>query len=251
MMIVDPHVHIYPQYDAGAILRLCAERLHALAPDAATIACLTERRDCHFYAALRDMGLPESPHVIGREVLEGGRSVVVRFGGGVPPLFVLPGRQIVTKERLEVHCLGNDAAIEDGLPAIDVIRRVRELDALPVLPWGVGKWMFARRRIVERLFRTYAPEELLLGDSAMRPYFWPEPLAMRKGRLQGYRVLAGSDPLPHELTGRWVGAYATRVDFPFRPDHPSESCMAGLLRGSLAKVGKRPCCVGFALRMYG
>ncbi len=251
MMIVDTHVHVYPQYEAGNVLRLCAERLHALAPDAVPVACLTERHDCHFFAELRDKGLAESSYVLGREVLEGGRSIIVRFGQGVPPLFVIPGRQIVTKDRLEVHCVGNDAAIGDGYAVDETIGRIRELDALTVLPWGVGKWLFKRLNVVNRLLKKYTPEDFLLGDSAMRPSFWPEPLPMLTGRSQGYRVLGGSDPLPHEVSGRWVGCYATKVDFPFDRDHPSRSCLCGLRLGSIARMGKRPGPLGFVVRMRG
>ena len=251
MIIVDTHVHIYPEYDAGKLLRLCAARLHALAPDAVPVVCLTERHDCHFFAALRDQGLPENGYVMGREVLEGGRSIILRFGQGIPPLVVLPGRQIVTKERIELHCLGNDAAIADGVPARETVGRIRELDALAVLPWGVGKWLFARRKVVEGLLAGYAPADLLLGDSAMRPVFWLKPWPMRKGSQMGYRMLAGSDPLPHELTGKWIGRYATQVEVPFCSDAPAGSCLQGLQQGKITIVGKRPGCVGFAIRMRG
>ncbi len=249
MMIVDTHVHMYPQYDAGNVLRLCAERLHRLDPDAVPIACLTERHDCHFYATLRDKGIGADADVLGREVLEDGRSIVVRFGKGVPPLFIIPGRQIATKERIEIHCIGNDAAIPDGEPAHETVGRVRELDALAVMPWGVGKWLFKRRAVVERLIDGYTPKELFLGDSAMRPVCWPVPLPLRMGQAQGYRVLAGSDPLPHEKNGRWIGRYATKIGFPFEAQHPHKSCLLGLRRADISCVGERPGVWAFAKRM--
>ncbi len=251
MMIVDTHMHISREYDVSRILYLCASRLHALAADCVPIACLTERHDCHIYADLLKTGVESDDYIVGCEVLEGGRSIVVRFHHGVPPLFLIPGRQIATKERLEVHCLGNDAFIADGEETKDAIARTLELDATAVLPWGVGKWTFTRRRLVESLMDLFSPAELMLGDSAMRPNFWGEPVAMRKGRLRGYRVLAGSDPLPHELGGRWVGTYATKVESPFHAEAPAKSCLRGLQQGSLALVGKRPGLIGFSQRMRG
>jgi len=251
MMIVDTHVHLYPDYDLGLVLRRCSAHLHTLAPEAVPVACLTERRDCNMFRVLCERGVGDSAHVLGVEVLENGRSLVVRFGGGVPPLFVLPGRQIVTRERLELHCLGKDAAIPDGEPAVQVVGRILELDGLAVLPWGVGKWLFRRRKVVDRLLARHTPQELLLGDSAMRPWMWPVPMPMRAGRRAGFRLLAGSDPLPHEKTGRWIGKYATVVDAPFLPAEPGRSCLEGLRKGVIRRVGCRPGPLGFAARMAG
>ena len=251
MIILDTHVHMYPSYDAGKLLRLCSQRLHALVPDAVPVACLTERYDCHFYAALCERGLPENQHVIGCEILENGRAVMIRFGQGVPPLFVLPGRQIATSDGLEVHCIGNDAAIADGFTTQETIGRCRELDALAVLPWGVGKWLFRRRRIVEKMLSIFSPSDLILGDSAMRPVIWPEPLPMRRGRANGFRILAGSDPLPHEKSGTWIGRYATLADMRFDAECPSRTCLRALQEAKLSHLGVRPWPVGFAKRMAG
>lgn len=251
MMIVDTHVHLYPDYDIGLVLRLCAERLHALVPDAVPVACLTERSDCRIFRQICACQEIASEHVLGVEVLEEQRSVVVRFGRGVPPLFVLPGRQIATCERIELQCLGKDAEIPDGGSAAETVGRILEIDGVAVVPWGVGKWLFRRRHVVEALLKRFGSDALMLGDSAMRPVFWPEPGVMREGRDGGYRVLAGSDPLPHEKAGRWIGRYASLVDAPFDPGNPAQSCMAGLRRGSITTIGQRPGLCGFAARMAG
>jgi hypothetical protein len=251
MMIVDTHVHLYPDYDMGLVLRRCAERLHALVPDAVPVACLTERSDCDQYRALLASGNIAGGGILGVEVLEGGRSLAVRFGGGVPPLFVLPGRQIATRERVELHCLGKQADIPDGEPCRQTVGRILELDGLAVLPWGVGKWLFQRRHVVDALVGAFSPSELMLGDSAMRPWLWPEPMPLRCARRRGYRVLAGSDPLPHEKNGVWIGRYATLIDAQFDPAAPAKSCLDGLRLGTITQRGKRPGPVSFALRMAG
>lgn len=251
MMIVDTHVHLYPDHDIGVVLRLCAERLHGLVPDAVPVACLTERHDCRMFRQLCDPSAGEWAHVLGVEVLAGGGCVRVRFGGGVPPLFVLPGRQIATHERIELHCLGKDAVIADGASAVETVGRIREIDGLVVLPWGVGKWLFRRQRVVEDLCNRFGPEVLLLGDSAMRPVFWPAPQVMRATSGYSHRVLAGSDPLPHEGKGCWIGCYATLVDAPFDPSAPAQSCIMGLRQGKIALLGQRPGPWGFARRMLG
>lgn len=251
MMIVDTHVHLYPDYDIGAILRLCSERLHKLAPDAVPVACLTERHDCHFFKEIQENGLPDNKSIIGIEKPDDKQSLLFRFGDGVPPLFLIPGRQIATQERIELHCIGKDAVIPDGDTAIQTARRILEIDAVAVLPWGVGKWLFKRSHIIEKLLDTFSPKELRIGDSAMRPWFWPEPRPMQKAADSGYTILAGSDPLPHEHNGQWVGQYATILNHPFDQGHPSRSVISALQKGNATKTGKRPGVFSFPKRMHG
>ncbi len=253
MMIADMHLHLYPVYDREAALRGCVQRLAALAPATASLACLTERHDCHAYKALLETAAAESGMIANPryQVLENGRCVAFRPGGGLPPLFVLPGRQIATRERLEVLCIGSDAAIPDGEPAELTIRRIGELDALPVLAWAVGKWLFGRRRIVDKLLETFVPDKLLIGDSAMRPVFWPEPAPMRAARRRQYRLLAGSDPLPRAGDERQAGRYATRVDAAFDPQAPARSLLTALATPStpVRRLGSRCGLLEFPGRM--
>jgi len=243
MMIVDTHVHLYTVYDREAALRGCAQRLAALVPATVAFACLAERHDCHAYQALLETAATEegiTEHAR-YQVMESGQCIAFRPGSGLPPLFVLPGRQIVTRERLEVLCLGYDAAIPDGEPAELTIRRIGELDALPVLAWAVGKWLFKRKRVVEKLLDLFGPDQLLIGDSAMRPVFWPEPGAMRAARRRQYRILAGSDPLPRAGDEHQAGRYATQVDGKFDPNHPAQSLLRVLADPSIpsSRIGSR------------
>jgi hypothetical protein len=251
MMIVDTHVHLYPGYHTGAILRLCAECLHTLAPDAVPVACLTERGDCDAYRKLLESRVIEGGGVLCVEALEDGRSLVVRFGGGVPPLFVLPGRQIATRERIELHCLGRLVDIPDGLACKETMGRILELDGLAVVPWGVGKWLFRRRRVVDQLLADFPPDRLMIGDSAMRPWFWGEPLPMRRARTKGYRILCGSDPLPHETDGAWIGRYALLLASRFDAAAPAKSCLEGLRTAQVTRMGRRPGPLAFFRRMTG
>jgi hypothetical protein len=251
MIIVDTHVHLYPAYDIAAALKLCAKRLHDLAPDAVPMACLTERQDCHIYKQLQQDGIASSEHIIGMESLEDGQSMLFRFGDGVPPLFVIPGRQIATNERIELHCLGKDARIPDGEPAVHTARRILEIDATAVLPWGIGKWLFGRRKVINKLLETFSPKELMLGDSAMRPWFWPTPTPMANATQNGYKVLAGSDPLPHEKNGDWIGKYATLMSHAFDQVHPQRSLISALKESKPTLIGTRPGIIDFPKRMRG
>lgn len=243
MIIADMHLHVYPVYDTETILRGCVQRLSELSPATVCAACLTERHDCHVYhsllasaaSAVSGDDSSASPRF---EALENGRCIVFRAGGGLPPLFILPGRQISTRERVEVLCIGSDASIPDGEPAEITIRRIGEVGGLPVLAWAVGKWLFKRRRVVNHLLDTFGPGRLLIGDSSMRPVFWPEPGPMRRARRQGYRVLAGSDPLPKAGDEAQAGRYATLLGSKLDPRKPAASLLAGVMNPA-APLGYR------------
>ena len=61
-------------------------------------------------------------------------------------LLAIAGRQVATRERLEVLALGTTRAFEAGRTFPDTLRSVLESDALAVVPWGFGKWWGRRGR---------------------------------------------------------------------------------------------------------
>jgi hypothetical protein len=83
--------------------------------------------------------------------------------------------------------------------------------------------MFGRRRIVEGLLEGTSPKDLLIGDSSLRPAGWPEPGLMRAARRAGFRIVAGSDPLPFAGEERMLGRYGVAGDGAFDPRCPAAS----------------------------
>lgn len=192
-ILADTHIHIYPFYDlaqffSGAFAKMAALNKNA---DADYVLFLTERHDCHFFRQLKD-GLLK---VSGAQCSDGEEVLSIRNAEG-KRLWLAAGRQIVTAERLEILALTTDAEIADGQPARDVLRQVRETGAVPVIAWAPGKWFFGRGRIVRELIDTEPAGSFLLGDTTLRPTVWPEPILMRHARKKGFKVIAGSDPLP-------------------------------------------------------
>jgi hypothetical protein len=111
-------------------------------------------------------------------------------------LFVTAGRQLVSEEQLEVLALGTQAEFKEGIPARQLVRAVAEAEALPVIPWGVGKWIGRRGTIVKDLLRDPTLPRFFVGDSANRPFFWPQSPLFQLAEERGIRNLPGSDPLP-------------------------------------------------------
>lgn len=128
---------------------------------------------------------------------------------------LVAGRQIVTAEKIEVLALFCNTSIHDGLSLMETVESVRQAQAVPVLPWGAGKWLGRRRKILKDFITGYGEKGLFLGDNGGRPWFLPTPALFDLAREKGISILPGTDPLPlpHE---------ATRVgSFGFYLDHPS------------------------------
>ncbi|UCE64221.1 MAG: hypothetical protein JSU59_03510, partial [Nitrospirota bacterium] len=111
-------------------------------------------------------------------------------------LQIIAGRQIVTKESLEVSALATDKIFPDGTPLRETIKAVRSSDAIPVLPWSFGKWWGNRGKILSDLLSSQPVENFFLGDNSHRPGFLPYPIQFKQAEQLGIRILPGSDPFP-------------------------------------------------------
>ncbi len=80
-------------------------------------------------------------------------------------LFVIAGRQIISSERLEVLALGQSKEYPDGQPLRKIIADIKESGGIAVLPWGVGKWLGARKGIIASALRDIPDAGIFLGDS--------------------------------------------------------------------------------------
>jgi hypothetical protein len=243
----DTHIHLYECYELPQALAGLADRLGRLATAAGgtpetvdRVALLAERKQCAFFRSFHAAGTTRLDG--GLELRAGpGPECVTVWRDGQPLLFLIAGRQIVAAEGLEILALTADVRIPDGLPAQAVLAAVRAAGALPVIGWSPGKWFGARGRLVSALVAAAEPGALLLGDTRIRPWAWPEPGSMRAGRARGLRVIAGSDPLPFAGEERMLGTYG--VAWPGRLDaaDPARSVREALQRPEteVRLVGRR------------
>lgn len=126
-------------------------------------------------------------------------------------MFLVAGRQVVTKDRLEVLALATSEKIKDGDPLGVTVDHVRRGGGLAVLPWGAGKWLGKRGEILTAYLDSASPEALFVGDNGGRPRLWPRPAPFDRAAARGIRLLPGSDPLPlRDEEGR-VGSYGAMV----------------------------------------
>lgn len=231
-LIIDTHVHLYPCYDLALALRRLDSNLSRLAPDAVKVALLVERHDCSFFAGL-ESGSADMPGAGIRVSPSGEKGALVLNIDNGTALYLLAGRQIITKERIEILGVAMTGNVEDGLSAADTVSAVLSGEGIPILSWAPGKWFFKRGRVVDSVLAEFGPGRILVGDTTLRPPIWPEPLLMRKAARNGIGVVAGSDPLPFAGEEEKAGTYASLLDGKF-----SEETALTDVRNALLSAGR-------------
>jgi hypothetical protein len=198
-LLVDGHVHYHDCFGVARFLRAArdnfdAARKEAGAPRAVACLMLSESAWSHYFRSFGE-GLIErdAPGWSVRRLEE--CSLAVR-GPENEEFVLVAGRQIVTSERLEVLALATTREYPDGMPLREAADLVISTGAVPVVPWGFGKWTMARGRVVEELLHSPLADSLFLGDNGGRAALLPTPRLLRLGRRLGIPVLPGSDPLP-------------------------------------------------------
>jgi len=256
----DAHVHIRRCFDLDRLFTSALD--HAEGLGGPLFLLLAESEGDDYFDRLRHLAAGD-PDGAGREAGETHPSIlpalnvrvrltaephsliVDRDDGSAAEVYLVAGRQKVSKERIEVLALCLDPADplrceQDGvLSAEGLVRRVLDAGAAAVLPWGFGKWIGARGAKVADLVRHQdfcAHPRFFLGDIAHRCWPWPAPRAFGAG----VRVLRGTDPLPLAGLEGSLARYGSCVDGEWDPGRPVGSLLAALDEGRrIGSVGQR------------
>jgi hypothetical protein len=143
-------------------------------------------------------------------------------------LLLLGGRQISTRERLEVLALGSELELPSGRSLQETIASVRETGAIAVIPWGFGKWWFHRSRAVADALASSPPGGLFVGDNSSRPRGVPRSSIFELAASRGIYNLPGSDPLPLSWEIRKPGRFGCVLHEPIDLARPAESLIQAL-----------------------
>jgi hypothetical protein len=244
--IVDAHVHLHTCYRADELLDNAARNLssvrasHATAPPWALYLLMAECQNDDCFGELRGLALHDDP---GRRSSLGLVSWSVRPTAedgsllateGARKLFIVAGRQVACREGLEVLVLGTTARFEDGRPIRELLRETEVLGVPRVIPWGPGKWLFSRGRLLRQLLEEFRKPTLFLGDEGGRPGFWGYPTHFALGAQLGVRDLPGTDPLPFSHDVSKVGRMGLCVPVDLDPSRPAASLMRSLTDPSVS-----------------
>jgi hypothetical protein len=247
--LADGHIHIYPAYDINSFLSHALQNLRDLGQqefggqDVLYYLLLVERADCHFFQRIEQS---HNGHKLDEFVIQKHREElclhVLDKHTLETRLYLVAGRQINSKEGLEICSIGSPITVQDNREnATKLVELIEDSGGVPTLNWAPGKWMFGRKTPVLDTINSSTPLSLFIGDTSMRPTFWPTPGLMKYAAQQGFRSIAGSDPLPFRGEEKQAGTFAFYVKGDFNPARPGMSLIYALKEGQNAPhiLGRR------------
>ncbi len=256
-LVIDGHVHLYPDYDLITAvehgtknLLLQAEKCAKENSDIIPMWLLVERFDSNFfdqiYRAPEDFSQDDIKFKKGSDKL----TIVAEKNNHII-LYIFVGRQLVTREGLEVLSLITDLNIPDRKKTIDeVIQNVQDSGGIPALNWAPGKWFFSRGKVIAKQIAGKSPDEFFIGETTLRHTLWPQPRLIRQARKNCFSIIAGSDPLPFKGEETGIGSYGFLIKGKFDPENPAQSLRNLIIsnRKDVKIIGKRNNVVTFAKR---
>lgn len=259
-LLIDGHIHLYPLYKLTLAIKNGIANLQQSAKQSDAIDLnqkqipvwlLVERYDCNFFGQISSESSVKMNGFTLKAAEDG--STIIVSENDTTVLYIFAGRQLVTKENLEILSLVSPFNLKDREYSIEqVIDSVIESEGVPAVNWAPGKWFFSRGKIVKNVLAKYSPEQLLIGDTSLRTTLWPTPRLMSRSRKKNFKIIAGSDPLPFEDEEYQIGKYGFTVSARFDESKPAES-MRNILKDTdipFNFIGKRNNLLTFSQRQF-
>lgn len=207
---VDAHVHFHELNRVGPSLDSAVRNFAAVSTSDGPLSgvlLLVESAREQVYETLLDTRALGSWSF---ETVPGEPALLARNGDST--VAVVCGRQIRCETGVEVLAYGTLDRFEDGAPVEVTLSEVIARGILAGVPWGFGKWMGSRARLVEQVLLKADPSAVVVGDNGGRVDLLPEPKLIGVARSKGFSVLPGSDPFPFGGDESRVGAFGFVAD---------------------------------------
>ena len=255
-VLVDGHVHLHRKFDLATVFDQAARNFRSRA---GTFGFTGQFFGCLFMAESAGVNrfeelAGETGHSLGRWSIRSdawGKSIVA-ICSGEPTLVLIAGRQIRTREGLEVLAIGCTQHFGEG-DAFDVVvaRTIAEC-SLCIVPWGFGKWTGHRGALVKKLMRSAAADKIYLGDNGGRLQWRRPPELFAIAEEQSIPVLPGSDPFPFARDAGRLGSYGFVLRGCIDPHNLGASILDLILkkRRQPAGYGRRAGVVGFVRNQF-
>lgn len=236
-ILVDGHVHFHTCFDRNTFLNAAIRNLHRSLRNPQNpwlgILCFTEDSGSDAFADFESStGDNNSGWTIYKTAED--CSLIARTDGSPATLVIVAGRQVRTSEGLEVLGLGLRGEVNDGMPLTDSIREVANRDAIPVVPWGFGKWWFSRGETVRSVLQD-EPTRFFLGDNGSRTAIVARSTLFLEGSERGAFDLPGTDPMPFDAEEGRVGSYGFQLGTPIGLTRPAAD-----LKQNMKALTKQP-----------
>ena len=232
LLLVDGHVHLHDCFDIELLLDAALNNFQNVSQNnTAFFLALTESKSQNYFQRLYQLGLGnEDPKISlnSWKIELTNESCSLRARKSNTDIYIIAGRQIVTLESLEVLALLTDETFIDGLTTEKTVHLVLQAGGIPVIPWGFGKWMGKRGRILSKLLE-FPIHGLFLADNSGRPIFWQEPKLFEQAQKHNIGILNGSDPFPFKSEKERAGKAGFSIKGALDPQKPASSLKKLLL----------------------
>jgi hypothetical protein len=207
LTLIDAHVHLHSCFDIGTVLDLAWNNFEIVSRQCSDdisfkgVLCLTETSKINNYKKLQQ-------HATERRFFKGlngnkwhfyfteENNCLKAICDDGQDIFVIAGCQITTAEHLEVLALATTKMFSDGQSLKHTTHQIIEKGGIPVIPWGVGKWMGKRGKFLTEFILENKDLHFYLGDNSGRPRFWSTISHFELATKGGIKILRGTDPLP-------------------------------------------------------
>ena len=224
---VDTHVHYYPCFDAEVFLAslycnlVATARKLGASESVYPVVCLLDSSASSGFASLAAGHLGDTSQLSWAVKTDSASAAVLHLSNGADEsITVIGGRQVVTKENVELILLGCIEPVADGQALQDLLSAYQHRYGV-ILPWGFGKWLGKRGTIINQLFANKGMR-FCLGDNAGRPSAWKTVQQFQLADQYDVPVVAGSDPLPISAHQNIAGKSAIGLHGILNAENPVE-----------------------------
>lgn len=212
-ILIDGHVHYYEMFDTDKFFNNAIQNFSRFFPDSdhienriVRILFFTEGKTDEYFSKFKKNSIRFTDNEY--KFKETDENISIRLTKKIKDfLYIIRGRQIITRENIEILHIGTDITIKDGLSMQEVLEKIKERSEIAILAWGVGKWFFGRKNVVRSILESNETNLIFVGDNSARPKIWPTPNLFRRAKKRGIKILNGSDPLPLSGEERKPGSY--------------------------------------------
>ncbi|GBD90395.1 hypothetical protein BMS3Abin04_01112 [bacterium BMS3Abin04] len=226
IIFVDFHVHIHSCFNLNEFLNYAFKNfLNAASSTNSNFELgflfLTEIGDVDFFDRIKKSSqLLDNFNI---EFTKEEYSLIISNNG--QKIFLIAGKQVISHENIEVLALATRERFKSGNSLKEIVNEVNNKNGIPVLPWGVGKWLGRRKEIIEDLIVKTSGTNFYLGDNGGRPTFWSEPKLFNLAERKGIFTLCGTDSLSLESEVRKPGRYGNLLKGTIDFDYPVKTLM--------------------------
>lgn len=237
LILIDSHVHLHDCYGLDKLFNSALNNFQAIGTKQGNnqqingVLLLTEISGQNYFLDLWEQTKTGKNKLKNWEIYhtEENCSLNLNHKLNNQTITLLAGRQILTAEKMEVLALITEQNFADGLSLEATLTAITNAGGIPVIPWGVGKWIGSRGKILSQLLAKNEFPSLFLGDNSGRPLFWPRPAYFKVAEAQGLRILPGTDPLALNWEFSRPGSYGLIIEDSLNLEQPGKQIKEILL----------------------